>query len=112
MLPSRWLALLPPAGAGHGGDPLVQVAPALQVLLDGGAAVPRVDFHRVATSPNVILVCVVVACRNKLGALLSDSVHTLKRDPIILPTNLQPALTRTDSASFFLGPEIAQPSSE
>ena len=56
------LALLPTAGAAHGGDVLVEVAAAFQVLLDGAVAVPGVHFHRSTAALNAVSVGVVVAC--------------------------------------------------
>ena len=49
------------AGASHGGDPLVEVGPAFQVLQEGAGFVIGVDFHRVAAVLNFVG-CVIVPC--------------------------------------------------
>ena len=59
-------AFLPAAGAAHGGDFLVEVAPALKVLLDGTVAGPGVDLHRVTALLNAVSVGVIVACGDKI----------------------------------------------
>ena len=49
------------AGAGHGGDVLIEVAAALKVLLDGAVAVPAIHLDGPTAGSDVVSVFVIVA---------------------------------------------------